>query len=75
MDWFRERVRQLDVALRPPDSILRGRDLIALGVAPGPEVGRVLRAVYERQLDGAVTTLGEAQAEARRILGRPAEVD
>jgi tRNA nucleotidyltransferase (CCA-adding enzyme) len=75
MEWFRERVRQLDVALRPPDSILRGRDLIALGVAPGPEVGRVLRAVYERQLDGAVTTLEEARAEARRILGRPAEVD
>ena len=69
MEWFRERVRQLDVAVRPPEPILKGRDLIALGVAPGPEVGRVLRAVYERQLDGAVTTLEEARAEARRILG------
>ena len=75
MDWFRERVRQLDVAVRPPEAILRGRDLIALGVAPGPAVGRILRAVYEKQLDGAVTTLEEARAEARRILGGPAEVD
>jgi tRNA nucleotidyltransferase (CCA-adding enzyme) len=68
MEWFRERVRQLDVAIRPPEGILKGRDVLALGVPPGPEVGRVLRAVYERQLDGAVTTLEEAQAEARRIL-------
>jgi tRNA nucleotidyltransferase (CCA-adding enzyme) len=68
MDWFRARARQLDVAERPPEPILRGRDLLALGLAPGPEVGRVLRAVYERQLDGAVTTLEEARAEARRML-------
>ncbi len=68
MEWFRDRARQLDVALRPPEPILRGRDLLALGLAPGPELGRVLRAVYERQLDGAVTNLEEAHAEARRLL-------
>lgn len=75
MDWFRERVRQLDVAVRPPEPLLKGRDLLALGVPPGPDLGRVLRAVYERQLDGAVTTLEEARAEARRILGTSAQVD
>jgi tRNA nucleotidyltransferase (CCA-adding enzyme) len=75
MEWFRERVRQLDVAVRPPEAILKGRDLIALGVAPGPEVGRIVRAVYERQLDGAVTTLEEARAEARRLLGSPPGVN
>jgi tRNA nucleotidyltransferase (CCA-adding enzyme) len=69
MEWFRERVRQLDVAVRPPEPILRGREVLALGVAPGPEVGRVVQAVYERQLDGLVTTLEEARAEARRVLG------
>jgi tRNA nucleotidyltransferase (CCA-adding enzyme) len=75
MEWFLERVRQLDVAERPPEPLLRGRDVLALGVRPGPEVGRVIRAVYERQLDGAVTTLEEARDEARRILeaGRDAD--
>jgi tRNA nucleotidyltransferase (CCA-adding enzyme) len=68
MEWFRERVRQLDVAVRPPEPILKGRDLLALGMAPGPGIGRVLSAVYEKQLDGAVTTLEEAQREARRLL-------
>ena len=70
MDWFRERVRELDVAVRPPDALLRGRDVVALGVQPGPRVGEILRAVYERQLDGAVRTADEAVAEAKRLLAR-----
>jgi tRNA nucleotidyltransferase (CCA-adding enzyme) len=68
MEWFLERVRALEVARRPPEAILKGRHLLGLGLAPGPEVGRVLAAVYERQLDGAVRTLDEALAEARAIL-------
>ena len=68
MDWFLERVRQLEVAERPPAPLLHGRHLLELGLRPGPEVGRVLRAVYERQLDGAVRTLEEAKEEARRVL-------
>ena len=68
MEWFREKVRQLDVAVRPPQALLLGRDVLGLGVPAGPRVGEILRAVYERQLDGAVTTADEARAEARRLL-------
>jgi hypothetical protein len=32
-------------------------------------MGRILEAVYERQLDGAVTNLDEAIAQARRHVG------
>jgi len=28
-----------------------------LGAKPGPRVGEILKAVYEQQLDGSVTTL------------------
>ena len=69
MEWFRERIQTLEVAERAPRPLLLGRHVLALGVLPGPEVGRVLRAVYERQLDGSVTTLEQAEREARRILG------
>jgi tRNA nucleotidyltransferase (CCA-adding enzyme) len=69
MEWFKERVEALDVAVRPPEPLLKGRDLVALGVPPGPEIGRVLRAVYEQQLDGGVTSVEEARALARRMLG------
>jgi tRNA nucleotidyltransferase (CCA-adding enzyme) len=68
MEWFREKVRALDVAVKPPDPLLRGRDLLEMGLAAGPEMGRVLKAVYERQLDGAVSTVEEAREEARRQL-------
>ncbi len=68
MEWFREKVRELEVAVKPPAPLLRGRELLELGLAPGPEIGRILHAVYERQLDGAVTTLEEAREEAKRLL-------
>ena len=68
MEWFLDRVRQLEVAERPPEPLLKGRHVVALGVPPGPEVGRIVHAVYERQLDGAVGTLEDAIAEARRML-------
>jgi tRNA nucleotidyltransferase (CCA-adding enzyme) len=68
MEWFRERVSALDVAHSAPAPILLGRHVLELGVPPGPEVGRIVRAVYERQLDGEVTDLEGARAEARRLL-------
>ena len=68
MDWFLERARSLDVEHRPPAPILMGRHLIGLGVPPGPRMGEILKAVYEQQLDGVVTTLDEAEAAARALL-------
>ena len=65
MDWFLERARQLGVEHAAPKPIVLGRHLIELGVRPGPLMGEILRAVYERQLDGAVTTLEEGIAAAR----------
>lgn len=69
MDWFIERARTLGVEHKPPAPILLGRHLIELGVAPGPRMGEILRAVYELQLDGAVTTLDEAVLEAKSFTG------
>jgi tRNA nucleotidyltransferase (CCA-adding enzyme) len=68
MEWFKARIQALEVAVRPPEPLLKGRDLLALGLEPGPRVGRLLRAVYEKQLDGAVTTPEDARAEAARLI-------
>jgi tRNA nucleotidyltransferase (CCA-adding enzyme) len=65
MDWFLERARALGVEHEAPPPILKGRHLIELGVAPGPRMGEILRAVYELQLDGQVQDLAGAVAEAR----------
>lgn len=70
MEWFLAKISELEVAERPPQPLLKGRHVLELGIAPGPEVGRVVRAVYERQLDGEIRTLEDAVAEARKLLGR-----
>ena len=65
IEWFIERATALGVEHRPPAPILLGRHLIELGVKPGPEMGDILKAVYEQQLDGGVTTLDQAMAQIK----------
>ena len=43
--------------------------LVEASADPGPRVGEVLKVVYEEQLDGSVSTLDEAIAAAKRIIG------
>jgi tRNA nucleotidyltransferase (CCA-adding enzyme) len=68
MDWFLERARDLGVQHAPPDPIVKGRHLLALGLTPGPRVGAVLRQIYEKQLDGSIASIEDGIALAREIL-------
>jgi tRNA nucleotidyltransferase (CCA-adding enzyme) len=67
MDWFVVRARELGVEHAAPRPLVLGRHLLQLGVKPGPSIGQVLRDVYERQLDGSVTTFDDAFALAGRL--------
>src|SRR5262245_4695457 len=69
MDWFLDRARAVGAHRGPPEPILLGRHVLALGLRPGPRVGEVLKAVYEEQLDGMITTLDDAIARARALIG------
>ncbi len=68
MEWFRDRARSLGVEHQPPAPIVLGRHLIELGVQPGPEMGQLLKQIYERQLDGAVTSIDDGIALAKELL-------
>lgn len=68
MDWFLERARALGVEHAPPAPIVMGRHLLALDVPPGPGMGKILRQLYERQLDGEIRTLEEGLAIARTLV-------
>jgi tRNA nucleotidyltransferase (CCA-adding enzyme) len=59
-EWFIARARALNVEQGAPAPLLLGRHLLDLGLKPGPQMGEILRRVYELQLDGKVTTLEEA---------------
>ena len=49
--------------------LVDGGDLIALGQAPGAELGRLLSDIRNRQLAGELTTREQALAWAREVLG------
>jgi tRNA nucleotidyltransferase (CCA-adding enzyme) len=70
MEWFLARARSLGVEHKAPPRLLLGRHLLGLGVRPGPRMGAILKEVYERQLDGEVTTLQEALEAAQKLLTR-----
>jgi tRNA nucleotidyltransferase (CCA-adding enzyme) len=63
-----EEAKRLGVLRQGPGPILFGRHLIALGVSPGPHMGRILSLAMEAQLDGEFQDLQGAMAWARRHL-------
>jgi tRNA nucleotidyltransferase (CCA-adding enzyme) len=66
--WFLDRARALGVQHEAPKPLLMGRHLLELGVKAGPQMGVLLKEVYEQQLDGLVTTIDEAIAMAKQRL-------
>ena len=68
MDWFLERARELGVDRSPPKPLLLGRHLLELGMTPGPEMGALLKQIYERQLDGEITTTEQGITLASQLL-------
>ena len=75
VDLFRLVVRRRDRELArllaaPP--LIDGRELMAAtGLAPGPEVGRLLGLVREAQMEGKVGDKDQALVLARRLLAEP----
>jgi len=60
--WFLDRAEQLSVSKKPLNSLVFGRDLIALGLTPSPLFKKILTHLYQRQLEGDIRTKEEAVA-------------
>jgi poly(A) polymerase len=67
--WAKEERARLDSEPPPVRPLLGGRDLIALGYRPGPAFSRMLEALVEAQLEGAVEDREEAAAFLVREFG------
>jgi tRNA nucleotidyltransferase (CCA-adding enzyme) len=67
-EWFIERVRELEVENSAPKPILMGRHLIEMGLEPSPRFKEIIEQVYELQLDGKISDLESALAQAKRIM-------
>lgn len=58
-----------------PKPLVTGHDLLALGMRPGPAVGRILGELYDRQLEGALPSRRAALAAARRLVAAADSAD
>jgi len=55
--WREEQAREPE-----PEPLLTGKDLLAMGYAPGPRIGEILRAVEDERLEGNIHNPQEAAA-------------
>lgn len=63
-----ELLRKAEELLPSIDPIIMGRDLQDLGVAPGPMMGRLLKQLYHKQLDGEFKDLEGGKKTAKEIM-------
>jgi tRNA nucleotidyltransferase/poly(A) polymerase len=68
--WLFRKFEELRVNRETIKPLVMGRDLLALGVPPGPEMGRLLKRLYQVQLDNGFETKAAGMARARRLIER-----
>jgi tRNA nucleotidyltransferase (CCA-adding enzyme) len=64
-----ELAARIGAAAGRPQALLTGRDLLDLGLAPGPRIGQLLREAYAAQIEGAF----ESREEGLRWLAQRIE--
>ncbi len=67
-DRLKARAAQIPPCALTPPPLLDGDQLTAMGVAPGPRFGEILRTVYRAQLNEDITVHDEAVALARDLM-------
>jgi len=70
MTWFHVKADRPAGRLLPPERVcpgplITGADLLAMGTTEGSDLGRVLKRVYDAQLNEHIQTPAEAKALAR----------
>ena len=68
VDLWLEIARDLDVEEKETSPLIQGRDLLKIGVSPGPLMGTLLKQLFEEQIDGRFTTKDEGLERAREML-------
>jgi len=66
--WLFRQLEEMRVTKETIQPLLLGRDLIALGLEPGPEMGRMLKKLYALQLDNAFEDKAGGLRAARRMI-------
>jgi tRNA nucleotidyltransferase/poly(A) polymerase len=70
--WLFKKFEELRVNRETIKPLVMGRDLIKLGVPPGPKMGRLIKKLYKAQLDNGFETKAQGLEKARRLVERKA---
>ncbi|MDR2729041.1 MAG: CCA tRNA nucleotidyltransferase [Chitinispirillales bacterium] len=66
--FVKARLGEFRVEQIKPKALISGKDLIELGLKPGPPFGKILSEIYDLQLEEKITTKEEALAEAGKMI-------
>jgi putative nucleotidyltransferase with HDIG domain len=66
--WLLDKFEELNISEESIKPLLLGRDLIGMGVSPGPGMGKILDKLYQKQLDNDFETKEEGLKIAERLL-------
>ena len=66
--WLLNKFEELNVSKTTIQPLILGRDLIDLGIKPGPEMGVILKKLYQLQLDNDFETRSKGLKLAKNII-------
>jgi len=67
--WLPAKFKELRVDRETIKPLILGRDLLRLGVPPGPGMGKILKELYKRQLDNEFETKNQGLKIAEKLSG------
>lgn len=70
--WLLEKFAELNVTKESIKPLIMGRDLIELGVPPGPGMGKILKRLYQLQLDSEFETKEHGLKFAKKLIAEAA---
>jgi len=68
-DFVKEKLTDFKAEQIKPKPLVSGKDLIGMGLKPGPAFGKILGEVYDLQLEDKITSREEALIAVRNIIG------
>jgi tRNA nucleotidyltransferase (CCA-adding enzyme) len=71
--WLLDKFEELNISKDSIKPLIRGRDLIEMGVSPGPGMGKILDKLYQKQLDNDFETKEKGLKIAEELLKKTAD--
>jgi len=79
LSWARTTIATFNQSIKPhlssKNDLVRGKDLLTLGMPPGPGMGNILSRIRQAQDDGRIQNRTEALAMAKKIISTSVEIN